>query len=111
MHIEISNAGDIGQIQIVMKLTGKQVAQGEMAPWWYGVAYYYPCSDYTVCYPVPFNLIVRWSRATWWALRRGKEDALSEAYARGRTEGRRERRSDEERENQRVAGVIRRVRD
>lgn len=85
-----------------MKITRLQVAEGEMAPWWYGAAYYSCYADYTVCYPVPFNLIVRWSRNLWWALKRGKEDALSEAYIRGR----RDLRSAEHKENQRVAAVI-----
>ena len=70
-----------------MKLTGLQVAQGEAAPWWYGVAYYSPYSDHVVCYPVPLNLLVRWCRNIWWLLRRGKRDALAKAYAAGRSAG------------------------
>ena len=94
-----------------MKLTGLQVANGEMAPWWYGASYYSPCADYTVCYPIPINLIVRWVRAGWWALKRGKRDALSDAYSRGRSEGCRERLTAEQRQNQRVADVIKLVRE
>ena len=60
--------------------------EGEAAPWWYGVAYYSPYSDHTICYPVPINLIVRAARAIWWALRRGKKDALAKAYDAGKAE-------------------------
>ncbi len=74
-----------------MKLNGIQIAEGEAAPWWYGVAYYSAYADYIVCYPVPINLVVRWSRDIWWGLRRGKEDALSQAYQRGKRAGLREK--------------------
>lgn len=85
-----------------MVITGLQLAQGEMIPRWYGIAYYSPYSDHAICYPIPVNLIVRWLRNLLWAMKRGKEDALSEAYRRGRTD----LRSAEERESQRVARVI-----
>lgn len=71
-----------------MKLSGLQLAQGEVAPWWYGVAYYSPYSDHVFCYPVPINLIVRASLWAWWQLRRGKPDALAQAYQRGKADSR-----------------------
>ena len=89
-----------------MRLTGMQLVEGEMAPWWYGMAYYSPYTNHVVYYPVPINLVVRWSRALWWALRSGKPDALAKAYGCGFSEGRRERKNDEQRQNQRVADII-----
>ena len=66
-----------------------QIAQNEMAPWWYGFSYYSPCSDYVTCHPIPFNLIVRWARELWWLMRKSKADAISTAYQRGKRHGRR----------------------
>lgn len=36
--------------------------EGERLPWGYGVAYWRPDVDASVCYPIPFNWIVRWIR-------------------------------------------------
>ena len=72
-----------------MRISGIQIAEGEMAPWWYGAAYYSAYDDFLVCYPVPINIIVRWAREIGWRLRRGKADAISTAYKRGKRHGRR----------------------
>lgn len=45
-----------------MIFTKRQVYEGERLPWGYGRAYYLPQTDAMVCYPVPFNLVVRWLR-------------------------------------------------
>ena len=66
-----------------MRLTGIQVAQGEMMPRWYGLAYYEPHKDSQVVYPIPFNLIVRWARDFLWLIKRGKKGALAKAYEEG----------------------------
>ncbi len=66
-----------------------QIAEGEMAPWWYGFSYYSPCSGYITCHPIPFNLIVRWARELWWLMRKSKADAVSTAYQRGKRHARR----------------------
>jgi hypothetical protein len=58
-----------------------------MMPSWYGLAYYEPYRDEQVCYPIPFNLVVRWARDLAWLVKRGKKSALSEAYERGYKEG------------------------
>jgi hypothetical protein len=73
-----------------MRVTGMMIARGYLLPWWSGVAYYQPDSDYAVVYPIPFNLFVRWARCLWWFLKRGKEDDLSAAYNAGRKVGFRE---------------------
>lgn len=93
------------------KVTGMKLAEGYRLPWYMGVAYYSPCSDHFICYPVPINLLVRWSRNAWWALKAGKHDALSKAYQDGRKVGRAEFRAEEARHNQRVADVIRMVKN
>ena len=66
-----------------MKVTGLKLAQGYQMPFWYGAAYYSPYSDHLICYPIPLNLVVRWARALWWALKRCKHDDLSAAYSAG----------------------------
>lgn len=45
-----------------MIFSKRQVLEGECLPWGYGRAYYMPQTDAMVCYPVPFNLAVRWLR-------------------------------------------------
>lgn len=45
-----------------MMLTKQQALQGEKLPWGYGLAYWLPHAHASVCYPVPFNLVVRWAR-------------------------------------------------
>lgn len=39
--------------------------EGEAIPWWYGASYRCYLRKVTVCYPVPFHLIVRWTRDFW----------------------------------------------
>ena len=87
-------------------LTGLQVVEGERLPSWYGFAYRNYCADHAICFPIPINLIVRWSRDFKWLLKRHKADALEDAYIRGFLEGRRDFLSREAREEQRYANVI-----
>jgi flagellar biosynthesis/type III secretory pathway protein FliH len=70
-----------------MRLTSRQVRQGEMMPRFYGLAYYEFHRDEQVAYLIPFNLIVRWARDLAWLVKRGKKSALSESYERGYREG------------------------
>lgn len=70
-----------------MRLTGLEVANGTMLPRWYGFSYYEPHMDSQVAYPIPFNLFVRWGRDFAWFIKRGKKDALAEAYDRGYGDG------------------------
>ena len=93
-----------------MKITGIQIAEGYVIPWWCGIAYYSPCSDHSICYPIPINLIVRFGRSAWWAMKSGKSDALSKAYNAGRKSGATDLRSYERKQNQRVAEVLRMAR-
>lgn len=44
------------------------VNPGGMRPKGYGVAWYEFNMDHYVCYPVPFNLIARWLRDTWYLM-------------------------------------------
>ncbi len=90
-----------------MKITGMQIAEGYELPWWAGVSYYSPYTDHSVCYPVPFNLIVRWMRSAWWAMKKGKSDALSDAYSAGR----RDLRSEEVKQNHRLANILRELQE
>src|SRR3990167_6812057 len=79
-----------------MRLTGLQVAHGEAAPWWYGLAYYDPCRDYQIAYPIPVNLLVRWARDLLWLVRRGKVSELAESYWQGRDDAQAEWRDQDE---------------
>lgn len=36
----------------------KRISEGAIIPKWYGIAYYDWQTDYAVCYPIPFNLLV-----------------------------------------------------
>jgi hypothetical protein len=55
--------------------------EGEMIPRLYGVAYRNPIGDYTVCYPVPLNWLVRYGRILWWKLAIPKDlDSLERRY-------------------------------
>jgi len=73
-----------------MKVSGERIAEGYMLPFWYGVAYYDYCSSYKICYPIPFNLLVRWVRNIFWAIKKpsDKLDAVNKAYQTGRHESR-----------------------
>lgn len=71
-----------------MRLTGRQVSQGELMPKWYGLAIYEPWSDTQICYPIPLNLLYRWYDALRWKVKRGKDTALHVAWSSGYNEGR-----------------------
>ena len=41
------------------------VSEGTRLPWWLGVAYWEWERPVAACYPIPFNLVVRWARNTY----------------------------------------------
>jgi len=84
--------------------------QGRMLPKYYGKAYYEPCSDHLVVYPIPFNFIVGSLRSLWFSLKKGKTDEIEKAYNKGYGKGRQEWRTKEQKEDQRFANVIRLLR-
>jgi len=43
----------------------KTINAGMMIPKGYGIAYYEPWSDRTVCYPIPLNIIISLARRIW----------------------------------------------
>lgn len=64
-----------------------EVGIGQLIPKWHGLAYQRRDKPVCVCYPMPVNLIVRWSRKFWWLMKRNKPDALSGAYSAGHRDG------------------------
>ncbi len=40
----------------------RYVQEGEKLPWWLGLAYWEWSRPVAVCYPIPLNLLIRWSR-------------------------------------------------
>lgn len=64
--------------------------EGEAAPWYYGFSYRLYTEAAIVCYPVPFNFIMRWAHHSWDWLRRKGVDRKNEAYLAGYEAGRRE---------------------
>jgi hypothetical protein len=73
-----------------MKVSSERLAEGYILPFWYGIAYYDICSDYRICYPIPLNLLVRWIRDFFWAIKRPseKKEALNKAYHMGKADAR-----------------------
>ena len=67
--------------------------EGEMLPRWHGVAYHDYQADREICYPIPFNFVVRaWHHFTYWwtmVMKIGKwmPDPMAWAYARGKSDG------------------------
>ena len=57
------------------------VKEGERFPRGYRLAYYDPCCDVAICYPLPFNWIVGWTRQIYYALQKGPRDRLDAAFA------------------------------
>lgn len=60
---------------------------GEMLSRWYGVSHGDFQRDVTVCYPIPFNLIVRWGRNVLWWLRAPGLDCRNEEWKQGYAKG------------------------
>jgi len=54
---------------IKLKITVREVLEGQEVPRGYGVAYIQPGGTSATCYPIPLNLIVRWSLLLWYALK------------------------------------------
>jgi hypothetical protein len=51
-----------------MKITRLQLHEGALIPKWYGVAYWRWDTDVAICYPIPWNLVVRyWNLLRIWA--------------------------------------------
>lgn len=65
-----------------MKIHFKDM-QGESLPWYLGKAYVDPLRGYLVVYPIPCNLIVRWARELWFAIRFDAPTVLEQAYCKG----------------------------
>lgn len=66
--------------------------QSEPLPPGYGIAWRRYETDTAVCYPIPLNILLGWLRAAWFWMRTGAwvkrwDNALSEAYWRGRCDG------------------------
>ena len=77
-------------------VTGQEVHAGAMLPRFWGVAYWRDYDDIAVCYPVPINLLVGWSRKAYvWmrhvrpskvelSVRKGWEAGYRNGYRKGR---------------------------
>jgi hypothetical protein len=54
---------------VKLKITAREVLEGQEVPRGYGVAYVEPGGTSATCYPIPLNFIVRWSLLLWYALK------------------------------------------
>lgn len=64
-----------------MKITRREVRFGEIAPWYYGLAYFNYQEDIAVYFVIPFNLIVRAMLNVWLIVRFiGGSDRITTAY-------------------------------
>lgn len=70
-----------------MRLTMRQVKEGEMIPFGYGIAYYEYAWNSAVCYPIPFNFIARWVRRILFQLKNPGPDGLDKKYNEGYSAG------------------------
>lgn len=78
------------------------VPEGGEIPRGFGLAYYLPDRPLWAAYPIPFNLVIGWSRIAWWWLmcppwrfavwragwirRHAYEEGFNEGYITARTE-------------------------
>ena len=71
-----------------MQITSRMIYEGAPIPRWFGLSYYDVCMRVWVCHPVPFNLLVRWCRAVWFAVARShQKDFAERAYQIGHQDG------------------------
>lgn len=70
-----------------MNRVKREINHGEMLPPWYGVAYRDFVNDRMICYPIPFNLIVRSLRNIYWRLRGPGYDFKNETWLEGYRSG------------------------
>lgn len=75
-----------------MIITSREYAEGARIPFWWGVSYLSWESDRAICYPIPLNLLIRWSRDLYYwikATRRfgWRDNQVIDAYARGEDAG------------------------
>jgi len=76
---------------MALHIADKDLIGTEMPSWW-GFAYREHEVRYTVLYPIPMNLIVRYTLKLFWLVYRwvafsGWEDKLDDAYWRGYNDG------------------------
>ena len=74
-----------------------KLLEGGKLPWWMGMAYFDDAQGVGVCYVLPLNWIVRWTRALWRKVRWPAKDLAEAAYSAGLEKGRRERAADYQR--------------
>lgn len=86
--LEISTKSTVFRQEITQEL----IYEGYVIPWWRGIAYKrYDIMTYVV-YPIPFNLIVRWTYNFWRRVRcfnsaNYLEQIQKTSYDRGREDG------------------------
>lgn len=84
----------VPRIQWRIALPKRRIAEGDVIPDGYGIAYYVPDEPITVVMPIPLNLIVgAWRALMWWMKCppwRFVEWREERAFERGRRQGRRE---------------------
>jgi hypothetical protein len=75
-----------------MRVTQERMHDGYVKPWWWGLAYQDFLTNCFVIYPIPMNLIVRWSRDLFFLVKgytlRGYRERIEKlAFVRGHQEG------------------------
>lgn len=64
------------------------IGENDILPYTHGIAYWRESAMEAVCYPIPFNLIVGWSRAAWiWMRQPHWRSEIEKAYLKGRQDG------------------------
>ena len=81
----------------------KKANPGEYIPWGYGIAYWDYCTFHAIAYPVPINLLVRWSRNLWQALTLHRPSKIDEELQKAYQKGRRDEAQDNEKLQSRLA--------
>ena len=84
-----------------MRIAHCRIAEGGRIPRGHGRAYTDFATGHEVCFPLPFNWLVRWARQLYWWLVWPKKDAMEKVFAAGVKRGREGLRESNERAYQR----------
>lgn len=76
------------RFKIIVSQLRLVIGEGRIIPYTHGIAYWKYETAEAVCYPIPFNLIIGWSRTTWiWMRQKHWMDEMEKAYLKGREDG------------------------